>query len=141
MVTKRFRSLLASNYPNTRVSFVVGEDDCSTAPAMGSPYILGVLGNSTGPSDVAVLPEVGHAEPAFEQGAAAIEAVLVAADGFASSSKIWGFAQTVTPFIHLSLRASLSDGGEGVWQLDVKRSDVLVEASIIVHILVIKSLR
>jgi len=69
------------DHPLTHVSFLIGERDCSTAPPMGSSYILALLGNSTGPANFAVLPGVSHTVPAFDDGTAAIEAALTASDG------------------------------------------------------------
>ncbi len=69
------------DHPLTHVAFLIGERDCNTAPSMGSSYILALLGNSTGPANFAVLPGVSHTVPAFDDGAAAIEAALTASDG------------------------------------------------------------
>jgi|GEM_PF-2915829 len=69
------------DHPNTNVVFLDGEDDCGTAPDMGSPYILAVLGNSTGLASFAVVPGVTHTVPAFAAGTAAIEAAIAATDG------------------------------------------------------------
>lgn len=69
------------DHPQTRVEFLVGENDCGSGPGIGSPYILSVLGQSTGPSGFAVLPGVSHTVPAFASGAAAIEALITDPDG------------------------------------------------------------
>lgn len=69
------------DYPQTNTVFLIGEDDCGTAPAMGSPYILNVLGQSTGPARREILPDVGHSVPSFPAGAARVGDTILAADG------------------------------------------------------------
>lgn len=81
----RFHAVLNAaadlDYPDTRVHFVYGDDDCGSAPAMGVPYLVELTQTSTGPVSFEVVPGVGHPVPAFEAGADAIEAVITAVDG------------------------------------------------------------
>ncbi len=69
------------DHPLTNVAILAGQDDCGTSLAMASPYILALLGSSTGLTSVSVVPGVTHTVPAFEAGAIAIEAALTAVDG------------------------------------------------------------
>ncbi|MEM7245552.1 MAG: hypothetical protein AAF533_09425 [Acidobacteriota bacterium] len=48
------------DYPDTFVSFLLGEDDCTAAMALSIDYIDAVFQNSTGPFDFDVLPLTGH---------------------------------------------------------------------------------
>ncbi|MCH9646651.1 MAG: hypothetical protein K0U98_00355 [Deltaproteobacteria bacterium] len=73
--------LAVPNYPNTHVAFLVGRDDCTSSSATGSPYIQAVLDHSTGPTSFATLLGVSHELPAFETGADAIGAALLASNG------------------------------------------------------------
>ncbi len=69
------------DYPQTNTVFLIGKNDCGTTPAMGSPYILSVLGESTGPARREILPGVGHGLPAYPSGAAAVGRTILASDG------------------------------------------------------------
>jgi hypothetical protein len=69
------------DYPQTRVHFLIGEDDCGSAPPLGLPYIQRVLSLSTGPRAFHVIPGAPHTMPATAAGAQAIHGAIASAQG------------------------------------------------------------
>jgi hypothetical protein len=69
------------SYPDTRVHFVYGVDDCGSAPALGIPYLQAVAASSAGPVSWEVVSGTGHTVPASLPGTLAVEAAITAADG------------------------------------------------------------
>lgn len=69
------------DYPQTRVHFLIGEDDCGSAPPLGLPYIQRVLSLSTGPKAFHVIPGAPHTMPATLAGADAIHVAIAMPEG------------------------------------------------------------
>jgi hypothetical protein len=69
------------DYPQTKVHFILGVDDCGSAVPLGLTYIRQVQGQTTGEFDLDVVIDTGHTVPDFPNGYRAIANAIDNPDG------------------------------------------------------------